>query len=185
MESENKKKSKKAEAAEEKAEEAKEKEEKPEAEKKAEKQPEKAPEKTEEEKLREDLAALDDKYKRVLAEYDNFRKRSLKEKELFYGDGVASAVSYFLPVFDNLERAAAASEDEGVKKILKQAQEIFAKLNIKECGKAGDAFDPNLHNAVAHTEDESLGENVVAEVLVKGYVMGDRLIRPAMVKTAN
>ncbi len=183
MESENKKRSKKAEAAEEKKEaEAKEEKEAPAETGKPE---EKAPEKSAEDKLRDDLAALDDKYKRVLAEYDNFRKRSLKEKELFYGDGVASAVSYFLPVIDNLERAAAATEDEGVKKILKQAEEIFAKLNIKECGKAGDAFDPNLHNAVAHTEDESLGENVIAEVLVKGYVMGDRLIRPAMVKTAN
>lgn len=138
-----------------------------------------------EEKLKAELAALDDKYKRVLAEYDNFRKRSLKERDAFFGDGVMSAAASFLPLIDNLERAAAASSDEGVKLIERQSQEIMQKLNIKAVGQEGEDFDPNIHNAVAHIDDESLGENVVAEVLQKGYMLGDRLIRPAMVKTAN
>ena len=146
---------------------------------------EKAPEKTAEEKLKEDLAALDDRYKRALAEYDNFRKRSQKERDEFFGDGVSFALTAFLPLIDNLERAANASNDEGVKMIQKQTLDIIQKLGIEQIGKEGDAFDPNIHNAVAHVEDDSLGENVIAEVLQKGYTRNGKLIRPALVKTAN
>ncbi len=144
-----------------------------------------APEKSEEEKLREELASLDDKYKRTLAEYDNFRKRSSKERDEFFGDGVSFALTQFLPLFDNLERAANVSTDEGIKMIMKQMQDILQKLDIKQIGEAGESFDPNLHNAVAHVEDEALDENVIAEVLQRGYTRGGKLIRPALVKTAN
>ena len=154
-------------------------------EKSAEKSEEKAEEKTAEEKLKEDLAALDDRYKRALAEYDNFRKRSAKEREEFFGDGVSFALTAFLPLIDNLERAANASADEGIKMIQKQTLDILTKLGIEQIGKEGDAFDPNLHNAVAHIEDENLGENVIAEVLQKGYTRNGKLLRPALVKTAN
>ena len=146
---------------------------------------EEAKEPSELEKKQAELDALDDKYKRVLAEYDNFRKRSMKERDAFFRDGECASISAFLPLIDNLERAAAATNDEGAQKLLKQAQDILEKMNVHPCGKAGDAFDPNFHNAVVHIEDENLGENVIAEVLLCGYTKGDRLIRPAMVKTAN
>ena len=146
---------------------------------------EKKAEACEKDKLKEELDALSDKYKRTLAEYDNFRKRSQKERDEFFGDGVSFALSQLLPVLDNLERAANASKDEGIKMIMKQFSDTLLKLDIKQIGEAGETFDPNLHNAVAHIDDESLGENVIAEVLQKGYTRNGRLIRPAMVKTAN
>ena len=130
--------------------------------------------------------AQQDQYKRVLAEYDNFRKRSAKEKEGIYADVTAQTVAAFLPVLDNLERAVAKEDaDQGAQLIYKQFCEVLSKLKVEPCAKAGDAFDPNLHNAVMHIEDEALGENVIAEVLLQGYTLNGRLIRAAMVKVAN
>ena len=130
--------------------------------------------------------AQQDQYKRVLAEYDNFRKRSAKEKEGIYGDVTAQTVSAFLPVLDNLERAAAREDaSQGTQLIHKQFCDVLAKLKVEACAKVGDTFDPNLHNAVMHTEDETLGVNVIAEVLQQGYTMNGRLVRAAMVKAAN
>lgn len=127
-----------------------------------------------------------DQYKRVLAEYDNFRKRSAKEREAIYADVTAQTVSTFLPVLDNLERAAAREDaSQGAQLIHKQFCEVLSKLKVEPCAKVGDAFDPNLHNAVMHIEDEALGENVIAEVLLQGYTLNGRLVRAAMVKAAN
>ena len=131
-----------------------------------------------------------DRFLRLAAEYDNFRKRTTKERETLYGDASASTVTSFLPVLDNLERAAReACADEAYKKgielILKQLLEILGKMNVAEIEALGKAFDPNLHNAVMHIEDDSLGESVVAEVLQKGYIMGERMLRHAIVKVAN
>ncbi|MBR4954540.1 MAG: nucleotide exchange factor GrpE [Clostridia bacterium] len=138
------------------------------------------------EKLALQLAELDDKYKRVLAEYDNYRKRTAKERESVFGDGKASAVSAFLPLIDNLERGASQENaDEGVKMMLKQAVDILDKMHIKPVGAKGESFDPNFHNAVLHVDDETLGENEIAEVLMCGYKMDERLLRPAVVKVAN
>ena len=136
--------------------------------------------------LEEQNAAQQDQYKRVLAEYDNFRKRSAKEKETIYADVTAQTVSEFLPVLDNLERAAAREDaSQGAQLIYKQFCDVLSKLKVEPCAKVGDAFDPNLHNAVMHIEDESLGDNVIADVLLQGYTRNGRLVRPAMVKVAN
>ena len=130
--------------------------------------------------------AQQDQYKRVLAEYDNFRKRSAKEKETIYADVTAQTVSEFLPVLDNLERAAAREDaSQGAQLIYKQFCDVLGKLKVEPCAKVGDAFDPNLHNAVMHIEDETLGDNVIAEVLLQGYTRNGRLVRAAMVKVAN
>ncbi len=134
----------------------------------------------------EQLRQLDDQYKRVLAEYDNFRKRSQKEREGLFGDITGMTITAFLPVLDNLERACAQPEvDAGVQMIYKQFCDILEKYNVTPCGAVGESFDPNLHNAVMHIEDPELGDNVIAEVLQKGYEMQGRLLRAAMVKTAN
>ena len=136
--------------------------------------------------LEELNAAQQDQYKRVLAEYDNFHKRSAKEKETIYADVTAQTVSEFLPVLDNLERAAAREDaSQGAQLIYKQFCDVLSKLKVEPCAKVGDAFDPNLHNAVMHIEDETLGDNVIAEVLLQGYTRNGRLVRPAMVKVAN
>ena len=136
--------------------------------------------------LEEQNAAQQDQYKRVLAEYDNFRKRSAKEKETIYADVTAQTVSEFLPVLDNLERAAAREDaSQGAQLIYKQFCDVLSKLKVEPCAKVGEAFDPNLHNAVMHIEDETLGDNVIAEVLLQGYTRNGRLVRPAMVKVAN
>ena len=136
--------------------------------------------------LEEEAARQDDRYKRVLAEYDNFRKRTLKEKETTYQDAQLATVSAFLPVLDNLERGAAQENaDEGVKLILKQFQEILQKYHVESCAEEGQAFDPNFHNAVLHEEGEGTGETVIAQVLQRGYTMNGRLIRAAMVKTTD
>ena len=130
--------------------------------------------------------AQQDQYKRVLAEYDNFRKRSAKEKETIYADVTAQTVSEFLPVLDNLERGAAQENaDEGVKLILKQFREILTKYHVESCAEEGQTFDPNFHNAVLHEEGEGSGETVIAQVLQKGYTMNGKLIRAAMVKTTD
>ena len=138
------------------------------------------------------LTEQKEQYLRVLAEYDNYRKRTQKEKDSIYADAYSDAVKQILPVIDNLELAAKQSADAdaaailgGVEMILKTAVENLGKLNIKSFGEVGDAFDPNCHTAVFHVEDESLGENVIAEVLQKGYERDGRIIRYAVVKVAN
>ena len=123
---------------------------------------------------------------RIAAEYDNFRKRTMKEKETTWQEAQMAAVAAFLPVLDNLERGAAQENaDEGIKLILKQFREILDKYHVEACGEEGQPFDPNFHNAVLHEEGEGTGETVIAQVLQKGYTMGGKLIRAAMVKTTG
>lgn len=128
-----------------------------------------------------------DKYLRVLAEYDNFRKRTLKEKEGIYQDAYISAVKELLPVIDNIERAVLYAEDEkfkeGINLIITAVHQTLEKMGV--CEIETKVFDPNLHNAVMHVEDESCAEGEIVEVFQKGYIMGERVIRYAMVKVAN
>ena len=131
-----------------------------------------------------------DSYLRLAAEYDNYRKRTLKEKEQSYGNGKADAVEKLLPVYDNLERALnQTTEDEaykkGVEMTMSQLVSIFATLGVEIFGNVGDTFDPNIHNAVMHTEDESLAENTISQVFQKGFKLGDKIVRFAMVQVAN
>ena len=136
-----------------------------------------------------ELAELNDKYMRMAAEYDNFRRRSAKEREGVYAEAFSDAVSEVLPIIDNMERAAmytdAEKVSEGVAMTLKTFNDILEKTGITVVGQVGDTFDPELHNAVMHVEDESLGENVIKEVFQKGYKKGDKVIRYAMVIVAN
>ena len=146
---------------------------------------------TVEEKLEAELNETKDKLLRVMAEYDNFRKRSQKEKEMAYGDTKASTIAEFLPVYDNFERAMSAettdldSFKKGIEMIFNQYGETFKKLGVESFGAKGDEFDPNIHNAVMHGEDDSLPENSISDVFSTGYKMGDRVIRPAIVKVVN
>ena len=132
-----------------------------------------------------------DKYIRQLAEFENFRKRSNSEKTAMYSNGVRDTVEKLLPVIDNFERAVEAADDKedpmykGVEMILKQFMEILENLGVKESPSKGEPFDPNVHSAVMHVDDESCDENVVVEVFQKGYTLGDKVIRPSMVKVAN
>ncbi len=136
-----------------------------------------------------ETAAKNDQCLRIAAEYENFRRRSAKEREGIYGDAYADALSALFPVVDNLERAAQYSDGENVSKgvtlTLKGLKDTFEKLGVSEIDPKGEAFDPNLHNAVMHTEDPEVGESIVVEVLQKGYVRGDKVLRYAMVKVAN
>lgn len=160
---------------------------------KEEKAEEKAPENgaSEAEKLKKELAEANDKWLRTMAEYDNFRKRSQKEKEAIYSDSKSDIASKFLPVLDNFERAAGSAENDfegykkGVEMTVKQLLDVFTSLGIESFGEKGDEFDPNLHNGVMHIDDEELPENSLAEVFMKGYKIGDKVIRPATVKVAN
>lgn len=157
-------------------------------------------EKNEAEELREKLKkkeeeynALFDRMQRLAAEYDNFRKRTQKEKERIYDDAVCDVVSKFLAVIDNLERAVQASDmdessglKEGVNLVCRQTMEVLEKLNVKPIEAVGKPFDPELHNAVMHVEDENLDDNIVAEEFQKGYIYKDEIvIRHSMVKVAN
>lgn len=131
-----------------------------------------------------------DKYLRLCAEYDNFRKRSQRERDGLYADIKADTLKQFLPVYDNLERALATpTADEayrkGVEMTMVQFNQTLEKLGIKEIEALGKKFDPNLHNAVMHVEDENYGENEIVEVFQKGFTLGDKVIRFAMVKVAN
>ena len=131
-----------------------------------------------------------DSYLRLAADYDNFRKRNAKEKETLYAAGKAEAVEKLLPVYDNLERALnQATNDEaykkGVEMTMTQLVGILNGLGVEIFGQAGDAFDPNIHNAVMHTEDENLGENVISQVFQKGFKLGEKIVRFAMVQVAN
>ena len=137
--------------------------------------------------------AVNDTYLRMMAEYDNFRKRVQKEKETLFTDGLADAVEKLLPVLDNLDRAAATevTTDEakavldGVNKVLDQAKEIFGKMGVTEIPAKGEKFDPELHNAVMHEDDPDSDESIVSEVFMKGYKMGDKVSRYSMVKVVN
>ena len=145
--------------------------------------------KAEIEALRAELAAANDKYLRMIAEYDNFRKRSAHDRELTRVEAIEGALKNILPIGDNLARASQftdpASVAKGVEMMQKSFTEALAKMGIEEIDAKGQPFDPELHNAVMHVEDETLGESVVADVLQKGYKMGDRVLRYAMVKVAN
>ena len=148
------------------------------------------PENSELDTLKADMAREHELYLRLAAEYDNFRKRSQKEKDNIYRDAQADTVGKFLPVFDNLERAAQQpTEDEaykkGVEMTLTGLREVMKNLGVEEFGEAGEPFDPNRHNAVMHIERDDLGESVVAQVFQKGVSIGDRVIRFAMVQVAN
>lgn len=136
------------------------------------------------------LAALNDKYLRICAEYDNFRKRSQKEKEALYTDVKAETLKAFLPVYDNLLRALAqptedAAYAKGVELIMAQFNTTMEKLGVEKIESLGQTFDPTYHNAVMHVDDEEKGENEIVEVFQEGFKAGDKVIRFAMVKVAN
>ena len=151
-------------------------------------------EKVEEKKeptLEDQLADMKKQLAYTAAEYANFRARSAKEKEATYSNAKGNVVSEILPVIDNLERALSQeSEDfealkKGVQMTMDQLGAALTKLGVEAYGESGDSFDPNFHNAVMHIEDEQFGDSVIVEVFQKGYKINDRVIRPAMVKTAN
>ena len=136
------------------------------------------------------VAAEHERYLRLAAEYDNYRKRSARERESIYSDVRADTVTKFLPVYDNLVRALEQSTaDEayrkGVEMIMTQFKDILSRLGVTEIESVGKTFDPALHNAVMHDTDESQGENVIVQELQKGFKMGDKVIRFAMVKVVN
>lgn len=135
------------------------------------------------------VAERDDKYLRLAAEYDNFRRRSAKERENVYSDAYADAINALLPVLDNLGRAVGCEDPkalaEGLALILKSFDEGLAKLGIEEIKALGETFDPERHYAVMHVDDDNYGENEIVEVLQKGYFKGDKVIRYAVVKVAN
>lgn len=143
------------------------------------------------EEAKKSAAELNDKYLRLAAEYDNFRKRSQTERKSIYSDAIADALSGLLPIIDNLRYAAQYSGGDtekvaaGVDMILSKLPDTLDKLGITSFGEPGEKFDPALHNAVMHVEDESLGEGEITDVLQTGYKYGDRVIRYAMVKVAN
>ena len=131
-----------------------------------------------------------DAHLRVAAEFDNFRKRTIKEKEASYGNGKADAVAKMLPVYDNLERAlqqetADTAYKKGVEMTMAQLTKIFTDLGVEIFGNVGDAFDPNLHNAVMHVEDDTVEENTIVQVFQKGFKIGEKVVRFAMVQVAN
>ena len=141
-------------------------------------------------KLEEEIKELKDKYIRVVAEYDNFRKRTAKERENIFTDAYISAIKAILPVYDNVERAIAEpcvdeAFKKGVELIMKQFNTVFEKIEVKEVPGVGEQFNPEYHNAVMHIEDENLEENVIVEVFQKGFVIRDRVLRHSMVKVAN
>ena len=144
-----------------------------------------------EEELQKQLDEKNDQLLRMAAEYDNFRKRSQREKEALYAECKASVINALLPVADNFDRIFAnpdgTLEDykKGVEMTFKQFSDVFKNLGIESFGEVGEEFDPNFHNAVMHTEDDSVGENIITTVIVKGYKLGDKIIRPAMVAVAN
>lgn len=145
--------------------------------------------KDENKKLQEEIDVMKDRLLRITAEYENYRKRTTKEKEGIYSDAYVDVLKEVLPILDNLERAVAAEgslEDlrKGIEMTIKGCQDSFAKLGVEEIDASGE-FDPNLHNAVMHIEDENLGKNIVAEVFQKGYKKDEKIIRHTMVKVAN
>ena len=145
---------------------------------------------SQEEQLRATLQEQEDKYLRLLAEYDNYRKRSQKEKETAWSTAKAETIKEILPVYDNLDRAlqqetADEAYAKGVQMTMTQLRTVLEKLGVQEIPALGQTFDPNLHTAVMHMEDESAGENTVVEVFQAGFILDDKVIRHAMVKVAN
>ena len=142
-------------------------------------------------KKEEEINAKTEQYQRLLAEYDNFKKRTVKEKEAIYTDSVKDTVAELLPVIDNLLRAVDSFADKdseeckGVAMVLRQTEEIFAKIGVSEIKAVGESFNPEFHNAVMHVEDDSAGENTIVEEFQKGYIYKDKVIRYSMVKVAN
>ncbi len=131
-----------------------------------------------------------DAYLRLAAEFDNFRKRTIKEKEASYGNGKADTVAKMLPVYDNLERALSQPTEDvaykkGVEMTMAELVKVLTGLGVEIFGEVGDQFDPNLHNAILHIENEELAENTIAAVFQKGFKLGDRVVRFAMVQVAN
>ena len=158
----------------------------------AKKEPQKKKEPSETEKLQKQLDEKNDQYLRLAAEYDNFRKRSQKEKEAIYSECKSSIISELLAVIDNFERCVEFNENtsyedyrKGVDMTYKQFTAALTKLGIESFGEEGESFDPNLHNAVMHEENEDLPENTISKVLMKGYKTGDKIIRTAVVAVAN
>ena len=138
------------------------------------------------------LAEANDQHLRLLAEYDNFRKRSAKEKDGVYTDAYVDALTQILPILDNLDRAAEYGKEDpespmakGVEMVRKSFVDTLAKMGVTEIEALNAPFDPNLHNAVMHVEDEAVGESIVVEVFMKGYIKGDKVLRHSMVKVAN
>lgn len=152
---------------------------------------EKAAEEKSEPSLEDELKDTKDQLLRTAAEYANYRARSAKEKEQTYSNAKGNVVSEILPVIDNLERALSQENSDyealkkGVQMTLDGLMASLEKLGVEQYGESGDSFDPNFHNAVMHVEDDALGENVITDVFQKGYKINERVIRPAMVKTAN
>ncbi len=145
---------------------------------------------TEENPWEEKYNAEHDAHLRIAAEYDNFRKRTVKEKEASYGNGKADAVGKMLPIYDNLERALnQPTEDtaykKGVEMTMNELVKIFTSLGVEIFGEVGDSFDPNLHNAVMHIDSDELGENTISQVFQKGFKIGEKIVRFAMVQVAN
>ena len=151
---------------------------------------------SEEDDTASELAEMKDRYMRLLAEYDNFRRRTQKEKEGIYADAIAEVVKEWLPLVDDIERAVISSENmdetsvekvaEGIRLIGKQAGAVLGKLGVTEIeGKEGETFDPNLHEAVMHVEDENFGEQEIVQVFQRGYCCKDKVIRHTLVKVAN
>ena len=141
------------------------------------------------EQLTAALAEEKDRYARMFAEYENFRRRSQKERENVYADAYAEALGEVMPMVDNLERALQCGEGEqlhkGLEMVMNQFQEMLKKLGIETFGEKGDTFDPNIHHAIMHEDNENLPENSIVEVFQRGYKKGERIIRCAMVKVAN
>ena len=139
----------------------------------------------------EQLESVKDQFVRLTAEYDNYRKRTAKEKDSLYQDAKADTIKEFLAVYDNLERAVSTEGDEdsphkkGLEMIFHQYQEILKKLGVTEIEAQGQTFDPEKHNAVMHIDDENFGENVVSQVFQAGFMLGDKVIRHAIVQVAN
>jgi len=148
-------------------------------------------EKSAEDLLREEVEACKDKHLRLLAEFDNFKKRTAKEREDLYAMSVCDTVEKLLPVKDNLERAVMATDEaegtlaEGVKMIVKQLDEVLTSLGVEPIKSVGEVFDPELHNAVMHEENPDFGENTIIEELMRGYTCKGKVVRYAMVKVAN
>lgn len=163
----------------------------PETEQVPEPEAEKAPEaEAQTDPWEEKYQAEHDAYLRLAADYDNYRKRTLKEKEQSYGNGKSDAVEKLLPVYDNLERALNqptedAAYKKGVEMTMNQLVTILNGLGVEIFGAVGESFDPNIHNAVMHTEDEATAENTITQVFQKGFKLGEKIVRFAMVQVAN
>ncbi len=142
-------------------------------------------------KKQQQIDTLNDKYLRTVAEYDNFKRRTLKEKEQLYKDSACDIIVELLPVVDNLERALASFGDKendyykGVEMVMRQTEEIFSKMGVEPIKAVGEEFDPQIHNAVMHIDDDSVGDNIIVEEFQKGYKYKDKVIRYSMVKVAN